>query len=100
MKKDVHNMEKRFLQLLRNSREEPPRNNWQIIERELDRLDADRHHSKYKLLHNTLRYILLTGSCLLLNFVLQDVFENRKIADVDCISASPGKGSSIGDKKD
>ncbi|MEP6512738.1 MAG: outer membrane beta-barrel protein [Parafilimonas sp.] len=71
MNEDLHKMDRLFIQLLENYKEEPPENSWQAIENELNKRDAEKYKAKYTFLRRTFICLMLTCACLLISYVLQ-----------------------------
>jgi hypothetical protein len=73
MNKNLHNIDKLFSRVLKDHKENPPKNIWGQIENDLNRKDAEMYKAKYRSLQRTLHCIILICTCLLLSAVLQFV---------------------------
>lgn len=88
MNKNLHDIDKLFLQSLKDHVEEPSENTWQAIENELNRKDAALYKSKY----TSLRRILICGALmcifLLISYVLQFDLHNFSKKQTENVSPS------------
>lgn len=88
MNKNLQDIDRLFIQFLENHKEEPPKNGWQAIENELNRIDAQKYKTRYNFLRTTLICIVLTGSFLLLSYVLQLSVPNLLKKEVNAVNSN------------
>src|SRR2546423_13772866 len=83
MEKNLHDLDKLFQRSLENYEEEPAEDIWVSIENGLNRTDAEKYKTKYKLLLRTVACFALLLTSLLLNDTIQTYTSNLKRNDAN-----------------
>jgi hypothetical protein len=98
MIKNLQNIDRLFLRVLKDYKEDPPENTWQQIDNDLNRKDAENYKAKYKSQRRTLSCIILMCMFFFLGDVLQFVLYNSARNEIGNILSSKKNISGVNDR--